>query len=412
MTSIYILSDSEKLNRYKVGSHTGTLEKLKSRYITAIPTLVVNYLIETPNAKDVETKFKQIYVNERIKNSNGNTSEWVNMELHEIIGSLLAIFLNCNNIKVNGTTMIKQTENNSILKLPPPPITQSDLVLPPPITQSDIELPPPIIQTDIELPQKPFNFPPPITTVNSSEILDLKTLTNDKLRQLCTDFNVDFSAKHCKSKLVENLNTIPSSQIILYIENIKQYKSVITCYEENNYRSIVKHRFFSKNSILIDPYRNIRGYMKCLTCNDICLTNEAYNKFYVANKRDSNSSFQVNLSSNGVNEQITIRSWDGKDINQLDFIRIALDLFTEKTSEKQDVNLYHIYEVIHEYATKTNKYELINFNISNIKSVMTSLGYIIGKSRGLGIVKEENITSSIELPILCSDYIYDISMRI
>lgn len=95
MTAIYILSDGQSNQRFKLGSHTGTLEKLKSRYITAIPSLIVHYFIETPDAYQVEKRFKQIHIKER-----------VTMELHEIIGSLLAIFLQCKRNKKNETTLI------------------------------------------------------------------------------------------------------------------------------------------------------------------------------------------------------------------------------------------------------------------------------------------------------------------
>lgn len=114
MTSIYILSDSINIGRYKVGSHTGTLNKLKSRYITSIPSLVVNYFIETDNAKTIETQFKQKHINERILNSKGRISEWVNMELHEIIGSLLTL-LQTNSNRANETTIITQNKNKFII---------------------------------------------------------------------------------------------------------------------------------------------------------------------------------------------------------------------------------------------------------------------------------------------------------
>lgn len=88
MSAIYVLSDLTNTERYKVGSHTGTLDKLKSRYITAIPTLVIDYFAETLHAKYIEDKFKKLYKTKRIKNTNGCLSEWVTMSLEEIIVSL------------------------------------------------------------------------------------------------------------------------------------------------------------------------------------------------------------------------------------------------------------------------------------------------------------------------------------
>lgn len=93
MSAIYILSDFEKINRYKVGFHTGTLHKLRSRYITGIPTLIVHYFVEIENASDVEKEFKSKHIDKRIINTNQRLSEWVNMKLHEIISSLTAINL-------------------------------------------------------------------------------------------------------------------------------------------------------------------------------------------------------------------------------------------------------------------------------------------------------------------------------
>ena len=122
MSAIYVLSDSANPGRFKVGSHTGKLEKLKSRYITAIPTLIIHYFIETPDAIKAENKFKQMHIKERIKNTNGNLCEWVNMELHEIIGSLLAILLRCVNSKNKETIVISdfKCDEKNISKLNPP----------------------------------------------------------------------------------------------------------------------------------------------------------------------------------------------------------------------------------------------------------------------------------------------------
>jgi hypothetical protein len=53
-----------------------------------------------------------MHVNERIKNSNGNTSEWVKMELHEIIGSLLAIVLQSNKNNIKGTVTISPNSSS------------------------------------------------------------------------------------------------------------------------------------------------------------------------------------------------------------------------------------------------------------------------------------------------------------
>ena len=55
-TAIYVLSDplNESIGRYKIGSHTGTINKLISRYITPIPELKIHYFAQTTLALNTE----------------------------------------------------------------------------------------------------------------------------------------------------------------------------------------------------------------------------------------------------------------------------------------------------------------------------------------------------------------------
>ena len=85
-TAIYMLSDEagKFSDRYKIGSHTGDVNKLKSRYITGTPNVKIHYFIEAINAKEIEKQFKEEFYHIRINNSNDSKSEWVIMPLDEI----------------------------------------------------------------------------------------------------------------------------------------------------------------------------------------------------------------------------------------------------------------------------------------------------------------------------------------
>lgn len=92
MSAIYILSDERHPeDGYKVGSHTGTINKLKSRYMTTLPKVIIHYFIKCDNAKSVECTFKLMYRNRRVVNNNGNISEWVLAPLCEIFATLLLL---------------------------------------------------------------------------------------------------------------------------------------------------------------------------------------------------------------------------------------------------------------------------------------------------------------------------------
>ena len=108
---VYVLSDRSNTGKYKVGSHTGTLSKLKSRYITAIPDLEIHYFVETSNAKYIEDRFKEIHRSDRFTNSNGNLSEWFILPLDQIISTLLAIINKHQIISSLGTTIISVDSN-------------------------------------------------------------------------------------------------------------------------------------------------------------------------------------------------------------------------------------------------------------------------------------------------------------
>lgn len=106
MSALYVISDLNNSKHRKVGLHTGSIDDLKSRYITAIPNLIIHYFIELPNAKFVEDTFKTKHIKDRIKNVNGNKSEWVTISLDEIMTSLLSIIRD----SMDGIVMIKISE--------------------------------------------------------------------------------------------------------------------------------------------------------------------------------------------------------------------------------------------------------------------------------------------------------------
>ena len=90
MTAIYILSANPKTANgpYKIGIHTGPIEKLKSRYITALPNHKIHFWMETPDASAIENHFKNTYIAKRIANNNDKLSEWYELELSVIYAKL------------------------------------------------------------------------------------------------------------------------------------------------------------------------------------------------------------------------------------------------------------------------------------------------------------------------------------
>jgi hypothetical protein len=206
MSVIYVLSDSENINRYKVGSHTGKLEKLKSRYITAIPTLVVNYFIETPDAKQIENIFKQIHINRRIKNANENISEWVTMKLDEIVSSLLAISIQCDSSKVNGTTTMKFNST----------ISESHII------QNNAKSPP-SIRSSIETTELPLTY----FNQNSIKTPQKNIILNPKswLDRLFDDDDHEFKNKCNQEDLLPHQNHKDVSQYYIWPEMIEMLRN-------------------------------------------------------------------------------------------------------------------------------------------------------------------------------------------
>lgn len=105
--NLYILSDpNSKTECYKVGSHTGSLKKLISRYQTSIPKVKINYFVETNKAADIENKFKQLHIDSRIHNRSGSLSEWFEMPLDKIIVSMINLICKFKSDVMNETTIL------------------------------------------------------------------------------------------------------------------------------------------------------------------------------------------------------------------------------------------------------------------------------------------------------------------
>ena len=94
---LYILSTPERSARncYKVGTHTGTMQTLATRYRLYFPTGVQIYFFEPVDDKNcatvLENRFKKTHKQYRIKMETGNLSEWVLMSLEDVITALQKI---------------------------------------------------------------------------------------------------------------------------------------------------------------------------------------------------------------------------------------------------------------------------------------------------------------------------------
>lgn len=107
MSFIYILSDEySSIEKYKVGYHSGTLDELITRYITAIPRLNIHYFIYFYNAPDIENSFKNLYRHKRVLNINNTASEWVSMCLEDISNYFLKLINEYKTIRYRGANVL------------------------------------------------------------------------------------------------------------------------------------------------------------------------------------------------------------------------------------------------------------------------------------------------------------------
>ena len=123
VTSIYVISDPPNANlcRYKVGAWFNDKEKLINRYITSHPELQICYYVDTPKAYDVESIFKKLNRDKRIRNIRGRRSEWFVMPIKEIIQQLnhliatdLEVYPEYKCIKISQST-VQRTQSTKII---------------------------------------------------------------------------------------------------------------------------------------------------------------------------------------------------------------------------------------------------------------------------------------------------------
>lgn len=110
---LYIVGNSSsfRTNLWKLGVHTGTLDTLRSRYITAIPDLVVGPTFYHKSAKSIELFMKRAFVQFRQQNESGNLSEY------------FAIPLDSLTLILQGLMTLADTDEN-LLKLKKIPLTK------------------------------------------------------------------------------------------------------------------------------------------------------------------------------------------------------------------------------------------------------------------------------------------------
>ena len=88
--AIYVIStlSKSKKNKYKAGRHTGTPKKLLSRYQTSLINPILFYFKPVDDGTKIENILKAKLKNYRIKNNDGKYTEWILMELKNIITTI------------------------------------------------------------------------------------------------------------------------------------------------------------------------------------------------------------------------------------------------------------------------------------------------------------------------------------
>jgi hypothetical protein len=357
-----------------------------------------------------------MHVNERIKNSNGNTSEWVKMELHEIIGSLLAIVLQSNKNNIKGTVMISQSKGETSPKISPSSST-SDLSLP--INKStNSEFTPPILG---ELPSlsinKPanngFTLPSAIGFPSQVSIVENKPSIIETINKCRTVYKLK-SEDGTYIDLIEYVRSVvylftertPGKQNVSkscfreimfeYTTNEKKYKLAKYIFKRNQYEVLQGMDFFwgSISDIMehlgynienfSDKYDNPRERYVGLSwkntvnwfeniSNMVCL----YDKYL-----DDNRSVWFELETK-----------TGERIDQITFVRNMINVFTEKTPGQHNIRESRFGHAVYNYATRYEEYKISMYENSKllyvckdkwnvfecvIRNTMLYLGYILG----------------------------------
>ena len=114
--SIYIISTLEKskINQFKIGRHSGSKESLLSRYRTYLIDPICFYFRSVSNSISIEDILKQFFTEYRIKNNNGNYTEWLNLDLPQIIFNIDKIIDKNYDKNENENDIIGQNKNDII----------------------------------------------------------------------------------------------------------------------------------------------------------------------------------------------------------------------------------------------------------------------------------------------------------
>ncbi|ANB50172.1 T5orf172 domain-containing protein [Powai lake megavirus] len=125
MQSIYIVSTLEKAKKkeYKIGQHTGTQRKLLSRYGTPLIDPIIYFFRPVHNSKKIETLILKKLNKYRIINSSGNKTEWIKLDIDNIIKKVCEIIwkndleVDENNLELNENDTKNKIKNNKSNKI-------------------------------------------------------------------------------------------------------------------------------------------------------------------------------------------------------------------------------------------------------------------------------------------------------
>lgn len=93
LKSIYIISTLEKSQKheFKMGKHKGSQKKLLSRYRTYLVDPIIFYFRPVINYNFIENKIKSKLKKFRISDEDNNLTEWIKLELFQLISYIDAI---------------------------------------------------------------------------------------------------------------------------------------------------------------------------------------------------------------------------------------------------------------------------------------------------------------------------------
>lgn len=85
--SIYVISTEadSKINKYKIGNHTGSQKKLLSRYQTYLINPIIFYYRPVHNWTIIDSEIKSKLHDYRIQTNDGTVTEWFQLQLSDII---------------------------------------------------------------------------------------------------------------------------------------------------------------------------------------------------------------------------------------------------------------------------------------------------------------------------------------